>query len=76
LAVGLPLVGCVQAPTTPTATPAAQADLATGTHIPGVQPAQPTITVHRDEFDLNADDTVGNVLEHSSAFPILQVTHH
>jgi hypothetical protein len=70
---GLALVGCAEAPTGHPRNPSDTTT--TGTLIPGVNPETPVVAVGRDQFDLNSQNSVTDVLQHSSAGPLLQIHH-
>jgi hypothetical protein len=73
LLIGLSLIGC--APTDQTPAVAGVQEPATGTRIPGVTPASPVTTVGRDQIDQTNQSNWADILNHSSAWPMLQVTH-
>ncbi|MGB8842563.1 MAG: hypothetical protein WCC64_16000 [Aliidongia sp.] len=71
--VGLALVGCTEAPTGHPVNPSDTT--ATGTLIPGVSPESPGVTVGRDQIDLTQQNTASDILQHTSAGPLLQIHH-
>jgi hypothetical protein len=70
LSAALPLIGCADAPANSSQS---QVEPKTGTLIPGTEPANPVITVGRDQIDQTSQKSIADVLNHSSAWPILQV---
>jgi hypothetical protein len=77
LLIGLSLIGCapVTTPTDQNPAVAGFQEPATGTRISGVTPENPTVTVGRDQIDQTNSSNWADVLNHSSAWPMLQVTH-
>jgi hypothetical protein len=79
-AIILPLIGCVAQPSPSgqsSSVPAVAGtqEPATGTRIYGVTPENPTVVVGRDQIDQTNSSNWADILNHSSAWPMLQVTH-
>lgn len=73
LVIGLPLIGCVQAPTAPgtaTAGPAATAQLGP---MP-VGPDTPLISADQGQLSHTPEFSTGNSIAHSPLWPIVTVT--
>ncbi len=80
LVVGLPLIGCAQAPSAATQTaalPAADAKVTpVGTHIRGAAPDPLTCTVSQNTIAAGPQETTGQALYYSNCQPFLDITRH
>lgn len=78
LLIGLPLIGCqgpgADAPSRTVAVPGTDGTT-TGSFVKGSEPESPVINVGRDQIDLTQQNTAGDILQHTSAAPVL-VIHH
>ena len=80
LVVGLPLIGCAQAPSAATQTsavPVADAQVTpTGSHVRGAAPDPFLCTAGQNAINQAATDTTSEALTHSNCQPFLDISHH
>ena len=80
LVVGLPLIGCAQAPSAATQTsavPVADAQVTpVGSHIRGAAPDPFLCTAGQNAINQAATDTTSEALTHSNCQPFLDISHH